>query len=33
LLEMGVDLGQGALFGVPRQVMLSGGSANHSAAA
>lgn len=33
LLEMGVDLGQGALFGAPRQVMMSGGSANHSAAA
>lgn len=33
LLEMGVDLGQGALFGVPRQVMLSGGPSNHSAAA
>lgn len=32
LLEIGVDLGQGALFGVPRQVMLTGPS-NQSAAA
>jgi len=32
LLEIGVDLGQGGLFGVPRQVMLSG-PANQSAAA
>lgn len=32
LLEIGVDLGQGALFGVPRQVMLTGPT-NHSAAA
>lgn len=32
LLEIGVDLGQGALFGIPRQVMLTGPT-NHSAAA
>jgi cyclic-di-GMP phosphodiesterase TipF (flagellum assembly factor) len=32
LLEVGVDLGQGALFGVPRQVMLDD-RAKHSAAA
>lgn len=32
LLEVGVDLGQGPLFGAPRQVMLDG-STNHSAAA
>ena len=32
LLEVGVDLGQGPLFGEPRQVMLDV-CANHSAAA
>lgn len=32
LLEIGIDLGQGALFGVPRQVMLTGPE-KHSAAA
>ena len=32
LLEVGVDLGQGALFGVPRQVMLDDRT-KHSAAA
>jgi len=32
LLEIGVDLGQGALFGVPRQVMLTGPSSQSAAA-
>jgi cyclic-di-GMP phosphodiesterase TipF (flagellum assembly factor) len=32
LLEIGIDLGQGTLFGVPRQVMLNGPTTQSAAA-